>query len=334
MAAISLRCWPPAPRRPRAFFWEPASPASLSARLRRSRWPPRPSTTCRPADLSWASDRATKSRSKPSTEWYGKPLTRIRETVELIRRLLHDGRVRYQGETVCVENFDLWFTPRRRKMPIYLSAVFPRMVGLCGEIADGVILTRSTLATAAQVRKQLADGALRAGRDPGEVTVTSLLPTLVGETRQQALDALRPGLAFYAGFFPRYNRLMAEHGFADEAAAIASAWTRGDRDGGERRGNRRHQHRRNAGAVPRAGRGVSAIGDRPANPEPLCSRSRIQGQVRGRDPGLRALRRLPDRPKVDHPVAIGDAFGAAIPTGHLPSHDARGHARLSPPKRR
>src|SRR5438132_3124093 len=29
---------------------------------------------------------------------YGKPLTRVRETVELIRRLVHDGRVRYQGE--------------------------------------------------------------------------------------------------------------------------------------------------------------------------------------------------------------------------------------------
>jgi alkanesulfonate monooxygenase SsuD/methylene tetrahydromethanopterin reductase-like flavin-dependent oxidoreductase (luciferase family) len=34
---------------------------------------------------------------------------------------------------------------------------------------------------------------------------------------------LRPGLAFYAGFFPRYNRMMAEHGFRDEAAAIAAA---------------------------------------------------------------------------------------------------------------
>jgi hypothetical protein len=29
-----------------------------------------------------------------------------------------------------------------------------------------------------------------------------MLPTTVGDYRQQALDALRPGLAFYAGFFP------------------------------------------------------------------------------------------------------------------------------------
>ena len=164
---------------------------------------------------------------------YAKPLTRVRETVALIRRLAQDGRVRFQGETVRVENFDLWFTPRRRAFPIYVSAVFPKMATLCGEIADGIILTRSTLATAAGIRSHLAEGALRAGRLPAEVTVTSLLPTAVGE-RQEALDALRPGLAFYAGFFPRYNRLIAEHGFAAEAAEIAEAWGRGDRSAAER----------------------------------------------------------------------------------------------------
>jgi probable F420-dependent oxidoreductase len=165
---------------------------------------------------------------------YGKPLTRVRETVAVIRELLRDGRVAYQGETVRIENFELWFQPRRREIPVYISAVFPKMMALCGEIADGVMLTRSTLATAAQVRGQLGEGARRAGRDPAGIAIVSLLPTLVADSRAEALAALRPGLAFYAGFFPRYNRLMAEHGFADEAAAIADAWGRGDREAAER----------------------------------------------------------------------------------------------------
>jgi alkanesulfonate monooxygenase SsuD/methylene tetrahydromethanopterin reductase-like flavin-dependent oxidoreductase (luciferase family) len=67
---------------------------------------------------------------------YAKPLTRVRETVALIRRLAQNGRVRFQGETVQVENFDLWFAPLRRTFPIYLSAVFPKMAALGGEIAD------------------------------------------------------------------------------------------------------------------------------------------------------------------------------------------------------
>jgi len=165
---------------------------------------------------------------------YGKPLTRVRESVAVIRGLLRDGRTSYAGETVRIEGFDLWFTPLRPSIPVYLSAVFPKMTTLCGEIADGIILTRSTLATAARVREQLADGAKRVGRDPSAIAVTSLLPTAVGATRREALDALRPGLAFYAGFFPRYNRMMTEHGFRDEAAAIAAAWARGDSEETER----------------------------------------------------------------------------------------------------
>jgi 5,10-methylenetetrahydromethanopterin reductase len=165
---------------------------------------------------------------------YGKPLTRVRESVAVIRGLLRDGRTSYMGETVRIEGFDLWFTPLRPEVPVYLSAVFPKMTSLCGEIADGIILTRSTLTTAARVREQLADGAKRAGRDPSEIVVTSLLPTSVGATRKEALDALRPGLAFYAGFFPRYNRMMAEHGFREETGAIAAAWSRGDREEAER----------------------------------------------------------------------------------------------------
>jgi probable F420-dependent oxidoreductase len=161
---------------------------------------------------------------------YGKPLTKTRESVEIIRNLLRDGEVQFAGDTVRIENFDLWFTPRRADIPIYVAAVFPKMTALCGEIADGIILTRSTVKTGAQVKQQIAEGAARAGRDPAQVAVTSLLPTSVADTRQEAFDAMRPGLAFYCGFFPRYNKLIAEHGFADEAAAIAAAWAKGERE--------------------------------------------------------------------------------------------------------
>jgi probable F420-dependent oxidoreductase len=165
---------------------------------------------------------------------YSKPLTRVRESIDVVRRLLRDGQVSYQGETVRIGGFDLWFTPRHRSVPIYLSAVFPKMTALCGEIADGLMLTRSTLATAAIAREAIAEGARRAGRDPGEIKVTTLLPAAVADTRAEALDVLRPGLAFYMGFFPRYNRMIADSGFAEEASAIAEAWSRGDREGAVR----------------------------------------------------------------------------------------------------
>ena len=165
---------------------------------------------------------------------YRKPLGRVRETVSVVRALLREGEVAHAGETIRIERFDLWFKPLRGEIPVYLSALFPRMTELCGEIADGVILTRGTLETAEKARAHVAAGAARAGRDARAVEISSLLPTSVAADWGEAFAAARPGLAFYAGFFPRYNRLIAESGFPDETAEIARAWAAGDRAAAER----------------------------------------------------------------------------------------------------
>ena len=165
---------------------------------------------------------------------YAKPVTRVRETAEVVRRLLRDGRVSFQGETVQIEKYEFWFPPFRPSLPIYFAAVFPRMIGVCGEEADGVILTRTTLGVAAEARRHIAAGAAAAGRDPAEVDVTSLVPTAAADDPKDAFDALRPGVAMYTGFFPRYNRMAVEQGFGAEAAAIAEAWAQGDHEAATR----------------------------------------------------------------------------------------------------
>ncbi len=165
---------------------------------------------------------------------YARPLERVRDTVAVVRTLIREGEVSHAGETVRIERFNLWFRPHRADPPVYLSALFPKMLELTGEVADGVILTRSTLETPAAARARIAAGAARAGRDAAAIEITSLLPASVSSDRQAALAAARPGLAFYAGFFPRYNRLLAESGFPDEAAAVARAWAAGDAAGAAR----------------------------------------------------------------------------------------------------
>lgn len=165
---------------------------------------------------------------------YTRPIQRVRESVEAIRTLLRDGVVSYQGETIQIGHFDLWFTPIRRELPIYLSALFPKMLEVCGELAQGVLMTRSTLATGGAAAEHIAVGARRAGRRPEEIDLASLLPCSVAADRQAAFEAMRPGVALYAGFFPRYNRLMAESGFPEAAQAIKAAWDRGDHEGAAR----------------------------------------------------------------------------------------------------
>jgi alkanesulfonate monooxygenase SsuD/methylene tetrahydromethanopterin reductase-like flavin-dependent oxidoreductase (luciferase family) len=161
---------------------------------------------------------------------YSKPIQRVRESVEIIRTLLRDKVVSYKGETVGIARFDLWFTPTRQEVPIYLAGLFPKMLQVCGEMAQGVILTWSTLEAGRRAAENIAIGAERVGRRQEEVDITSLLPCYVTNDRRQAFDAMRPAVAFYGGFFPRYNRLMAESGFPEAARAIKTAW---DQDGHE-----------------------------------------------------------------------------------------------------
>jgi alkanesulfonate monooxygenase SsuD/methylene tetrahydromethanopterin reductase-like flavin-dependent oxidoreductase (luciferase family) len=57
---------------------------------------------------------------------------------------------------------------------------------------------------------------------------------MVAGNKQEACDTMRPMVAFYGGFFPRYNRLIAENGFPDVAEAIHDAWEHGDREAATR----------------------------------------------------------------------------------------------------
>ncbi len=139
----------------------------------------------------------------------------MRETVAIVCALLRDGVVSHKGEVIGIERFDLWFTPLRKAIPIYLAALFPTMLQIAGEHADGVILTWPTLESGRRAALNIAIGTRRAGRRPEDVEITSLLPCQVAEDGAEAHERLRPGIAFYAGFFPRYNLLLAEAGFGD-----------------------------------------------------------------------------------------------------------------------
>jgi alkanesulfonate monooxygenase SsuD/methylene tetrahydromethanopterin reductase-like flavin-dependent oxidoreductase (luciferase family) len=162
---------------------------------------------------------------------YDRPIERLTETVDVVRALLRDGTVSHRGALLRIERFDLWFTPLRRELPIYLSGLFRPMLEVCGEIAEGAILTWSTLDWSRRAASHVAAGARRAGRDAAGIELATLLGCVVSSDEEEARRQLKPGVALYAGFFPRYNRLLAESGFAEAAAAIREAWRRGDRAG-------------------------------------------------------------------------------------------------------
>ena len=159
---------------------------------------------------------------------FSQPVQRLRECVEIVRRLLHDGDVSYNGSVFNIEKFDLWFKPFRREIPIYLAGLFPRMLEICGEIAQGALLTVCSIEHAATAVESVALGARRAGKDPQDVDVATLLPCSISASREKAGDLMRTTIVGYVARFPRYRKLMAEAGFAQEIEAVREASRRGD----------------------------------------------------------------------------------------------------------
>ncbi len=154
------------------------------------------------------------------------PIPRVRDTVDIVRRLLRDGDlVDYRGEVINIASFDLHFPPFRPELPIYLAAVFPKMLEISGEISQGVLLTWCTPEHARTAARHVADGAARGGADPASVEVATLLSVAAPGADD---GGMRRVAATYAGRFPRYRRLMAEAGFADEVEMVRRAWREGN----------------------------------------------------------------------------------------------------------
>ena len=77
---------------------------------------------------------------------------------------------------------------------------------------------------------RVAEGAKRAGRDPSEVEVATLMPCAVGSSGEGAIEGLKSNIARYAAHFPRYRRLMENAGFTEELQAVRRAWNEGDQE--------------------------------------------------------------------------------------------------------
>lgn len=94
---------------------------------------------------------------------------RLAEAVELMRRLWSGERVSFKGSYYRTVNATIYDRPDQ-PIPIYIAAGGPKAAALVGRLGDGFICTsgkgrdlyRSLL-------EALGDGAVQAGRDPGQI---------------------------------------------------------------------------------------------------------------------------------------------------------------------
>jgi 5,10-methylenetetrahydromethanopterin reductase len=130
-----------------------------------------------------------------------KPLVAMRETIEVMRRLLAMERVTFHGEFHHVDGIELDVVHGRREprnVKIMIGATGPQMMELTGEIADGAVLNYCVPPEYnIEALEQLARGAARAGRKLEEIDRPQLVVCSVHEDRQTALDGARELLTQY-----------------------------------------------------------------------------------------------------------------------------------------
>lgn len=146
-----------------------------------------------------------------------KPLTAMRETVEVLRRLLNMERVTFEGEFHHVDDIMLDVVYGRkepRNVPIYIGATGMKMMELAGEIADGVCLNYLVHPDYnARAMEALETGARKSGRRLEDIDRPQLVICSVDRDRKQALNKARKMITQYLGQQPH---LMKASGVSQE----------------------------------------------------------------------------------------------------------------------
>jgi alkanesulfonate monooxygenase SsuD/methylene tetrahydromethanopterin reductase-like flavin-dependent oxidoreductase (luciferase family) len=157
---------------------------------------------------------------------FERPLARMAEYIELVRRYLRGDASGFDGEFFSPARTSFWeaFEPERAEIPIYNGALGPANVRLTGEFADGWLPNLYPESQFEEALGWLATGAERADRDPAEVDVAMYVLTAVDEDPERARQAAAEHIAYYMRDIPGYyDRAAEEAGFDDDVEAIRAA---------------------------------------------------------------------------------------------------------------
>jgi alkanesulfonate monooxygenase SsuD/methylene tetrahydromethanopterin reductase-like flavin-dependent oxidoreductase (luciferase family) len=176
---------------------------------------------------------------------FDKPLTRLRETVQIVRQVFAGEKVSYQGSRFHIPLPGGEGKPMRLSMnanpgiPIYLATISPKTLELTGEIADGWVGTSFVPEGAAAYFGPLDAGLAKAGRKRADLDVCQgaevafaededALRTMIADRKKELAFSLG-GMGSASTNF--YNGAYSRQGWAEVAVQVRERWQAGDRDG-------------------------------------------------------------------------------------------------------
>ena len=177
---------------------------------------------------------------------FAKPLSRMRECVEILRLGLSGQKLAYEGEHYQLprkggEGKAIRLSqPPRPDLPIYLATLGPKSLQMTGEMANGWLGTCFLPEHNHVFFGDLQAGADKAGRSLKDIDIQAGGYFEVGENVEELIAARKPGMAFTLGAMgsPKtnfYNDAYCRAGFEDTAKEVQRLWVDGKRDEAIRR---------------------------------------------------------------------------------------------------
>lgn len=180
--------------------------------------------------------------------WHGvdfaRPITRTRETIEILRMVTAGKRLDFHGEVFDLprpgsEGKALRSAAPPVDVPVFVASLGPANLRLTGELADGWIGNSFLCETADVFLDEIAAGARSAGRSAGDVEVTVAVSCEFTDDVEEAGRRHAEGYAFTFGAMGSastnfYNRAFARQGWADAVTEVQRLWLAGDRDAARR----------------------------------------------------------------------------------------------------
>jgi len=146
-----------------------------------------------------------------------KPLTAMKETVQVMRRLLNMERVTFHGEFIHVDGIELDVVHGRREprdVPIMIGATGDKMMELTGEISDGAVLNYCVAPEYNDRALELLEaGAKKSGRSLDDIDRPQLIVCSVDEDHDKAFETTKMLLCQYMAQQPHIAKAS---GVSDE----------------------------------------------------------------------------------------------------------------------
>ena len=164
-------------------------------------------------------------------QWNGipleKPLTRVKETAQLVRTMLKGEKTDFQGETLYSRGYRQ--PPTENPPPIYLAALRPNMIEMAAEVGDGVIFNLWPKGALSKMMEHVKIGAEKAGKNPADVEIVNRAMVLCTDDKEYGRNLFRAAFGPYYAT-PVYNKFLAWAGYGEAAQTITEGWAAKDRE--------------------------------------------------------------------------------------------------------